>query len=62
MDRVRIRFQHGAARCMASQMENGDYRLDLITEEAIKTGRFTQGGGAPTIDEFWQEKTGRALG
>lgn len=47
---------------MASPMENGDYRLDLITEEAIKTGRFTQGGGAPTIDEFWQEKTGRALG
>lgn len=51
-----------AARCMVSPMENGDYRLDLITEEAIKTGRFTQGGGAPTIDEFWQEKTGRALG
>ena len=47
---------------MASPMENGDYRLDLITEEAIKTGTFTQGGGAPTIDEFWQEKTGRALG
>ena len=47
---------------MASPMENDDYRLDLITEEAIKTGRFTQGGGAPTIDEFWQEKTGRALG
>ncbi len=47
---------------MVSPMENGDYRLDLITEEAIKTGTFTQGGGAPTIDEFWQEKTGRALG
>lgn len=47
---------------MVSPMENGDYRLDLITEEAIKTGTFTQGGGAPTINEFWQEKTGRALG
>lgn len=47
---------------MVSPMENGDYRLDLITEEAVKTGTFTQGGGAPTIDEFWQEKTGRALG
>lgn len=47
---------------MVSPMENGDYRLDLITEEAIKTGTFTQGGGAPTIDEFWQEKTGSALG
>ena len=47
---------------MTSSLENGDVSLNLITEDAIKTGRFTQGGGAPTIKDFWLEKTGRELG
>lgn len=42
-------------------IESGDYRLDLITEDAIKTGVFTEGGGAPLIAEYWIEKTGREL-
>lgn len=42
-------------------IESGDYRLDLITEDAIKTGVFTEGGGAPLITEYWIEKTGHEL-
>lgn len=41
---------------------SGSLVLDLITEDAIKKGAFTSGGGAPLVPDYWEEKTGRKLG